>query len=166
MGSFLFPFSSCRNYRDIWARTTSPNKNIKVYVGAPASSTAAGQGYVDAATLSRIATTMRKNFPSFGGVMLWDASQAYGMSAAIAGSRDNLTGFPTNSKQSFRQNYQECTGCSRGNRFYFPSLHSAGVCTWYKLRRRFNSLLQRVRSNFCLADIVILICVRLATFGR
>ena len=45
---------------------------------APADSTAAGQGYVDASTLGSIATQMRKSFPSFGGVMLWDASQAYG----------------------------------------------------------------------------------------
>jgi len=48
-----------------------------VYIGAPASSSAAGSGYVDIATLSNIAVTMRKSFPSFGGVMLWDASQAY-----------------------------------------------------------------------------------------
>ncbi|KAJ6519485.1 class III chitinase [Mycena sanguinolenta] len=62
---------------DQWARTVSPNPNVKIYIGAPASSSAAGSGYVDIATLSNIATTMRKSFPSFGGVMLWDASQAY-----------------------------------------------------------------------------------------
>ncbi|KAL0072200.1 Chitinase 2 [Marasmius tenuissimus] len=61
---------------DQWARTTSPNKNVKIYIGAPASSTAAGSGYVDPSTIASIATTMRKSFPSFGGVMLWDASQA------------------------------------------------------------------------------------------
>lgn len=65
-------------YRDIWARTTSPNKNIKVYIGAPASSTAAGSGYVPISTLTTIAVQMRNSFPSFGGVMMWDASQAYG----------------------------------------------------------------------------------------
>ncbi|KAF5311764.1 hypothetical protein D9619_003380 [Psilocybe cf. subviscida] len=62
---------------DIWARTTSPNKNIKVYIGAPASSSAAGSGYVPISTLTSIAVQMRKSFPSFGGVMMWDASQAY-----------------------------------------------------------------------------------------
>jgi len=62
---------------DNWARTTSPNPQAKVYIGAPADSTAAGQGYVNASTLGSIATQMRKSFPSFGGVMLWDASQAY-----------------------------------------------------------------------------------------
>lgn len=66
-------------YRDIWARTTSPNPNIKVYIGAPASSSAAGSGYVPISTLSSIAVKMRQSFPSFGGVMLWDASQAYGL---------------------------------------------------------------------------------------
>jgi chitinase len=62
---------------DIWARTISPNPNVKVYIGAPASSSAAGGGYVDVNTLTNIALTTRKNFPSFGGVMFWDASQAY-----------------------------------------------------------------------------------------
>ena len=51
---------------------------MKVYIGAPASSTAAGTGYQAIGTLQNIATQMRKAFPSFGGVMLWDASQAYG----------------------------------------------------------------------------------------
>ena len=66
-------------FRDNWARTTSLNNNVKVYIGAPASSTAAGTGYVTIDTLSSIAVEMRQSFPSFGGVMLWDASQAYGL---------------------------------------------------------------------------------------
>jgi len=33
---------------------------------------------VPIATLSSIAVKMRQSYPSFGGVMLWDASQAYG----------------------------------------------------------------------------------------
>ena len=53
---------------------------MKVYIGAPASSTAAGSGYLAASDLGAIATQMRNSFPSFGGVMLWDASQAYGAS--------------------------------------------------------------------------------------
>lgn len=64
--------------RDNWARVTSPNKNVKVYIGAPASSTASGSGFVAIDTLKSISVQMRKSFPSFGGVMLWDASQAYG----------------------------------------------------------------------------------------
>lgn len=53
---------------------------VKIYIGAPASSTAAGSGYAPIGNLSSIAVKMRESFPSFGGVMLWDASQAYGMS--------------------------------------------------------------------------------------
>ena len=64
--------------RDNWAKTVAINKNVKIYIGAPASSTAAGSGYVDATTLANIAIATRGNYSSFGGVMLWDASQAYG----------------------------------------------------------------------------------------
>ncbi|KAJ1311800.1 hypothetical protein OPQ81_010265 [Rhizoctonia solani] len=62
---------------DYWARNISPNKNVKIYIGAPAAQRAAGSGYVDAGTLQKIALETRSNFPSFGGVMFWDASQAY-----------------------------------------------------------------------------------------
>ncbi|XP_006455693.1 hypothetical protein AGABI2DRAFT_227191 [Agaricus bisporus var. bisporus H97] len=64
-------------HRDNWAKTQSPNPDVKIYLGAPASSTAAGSGFVDIDTLSNIATTTRSQFDSFGGVMLWDASQAF-----------------------------------------------------------------------------------------
>ncbi|KAI0819279.1 glycoside hydrolase superfamily [Trametes gibbosa] len=63
---------------DTWAKTVSVNPNVKVYIGAPASSSAAGAGYVDASTLANIALETRSQYSSFGGVMLWDASQAYG----------------------------------------------------------------------------------------
>lgn len=59
---------------DAWARG-SLNPDVKVYIGAPAS-TSGGGGYVDLDTLSIIAKETRRAFPSFGGVMLWDASQA------------------------------------------------------------------------------------------
>ncbi|KAJ7139780.1 class III chitinase [Mycena epipterygia] len=74
-----YPTASTWNFGiwDQWARTVSPNPNVKVYIGAPASPAAAGSGYVDIGTLSTIAKAMRLSFPSFGGVMLWDASQAY-----------------------------------------------------------------------------------------
>ncbi|TFK76820.1 glycoside hydrolase [Pluteus cervinus] len=77
----IYAFGQASNWNfgiwDNWARTISPNPNVKVYIGAPASTSASGSGYVDIATLSKIATQMRNSFPSFGGVMLWDASQAY-----------------------------------------------------------------------------------------
>lgn len=69
---------TCIN-RDNWAKTTSPNKNVKVYIGAPASSTAAGSGYVDIGTFASIIQQTKATYSSFGGVMFWDASQAYGM---------------------------------------------------------------------------------------
>ncbi|KAF8632283.1 hypothetical protein AX15_002019 [Amanita polypyramis BW_CC] len=62
---------------DKWAKSQSPNPNVKVYLGAPASFSAAGFGYVDAATLGNLAVSTRSQYSSFGGVMLWDASQAY-----------------------------------------------------------------------------------------
>ncbi|KAI9277836.1 glycoside hydrolase superfamily [Sporodiniella umbellata] len=63
---------------DNWARTSSLNPNVKIYIGAPASSTAAGSGYVTAASLLEIALKTRDSFPSFGGIMFWDVSQAHG----------------------------------------------------------------------------------------
>ncbi|KAG6329348.1 hypothetical protein ID866_9742 [Astraeus odoratus] len=66
-----------KNVRDSWAKTVSPNPNVKVYIGAPASSTAAGSGYVSASTLATIIQQTQAQYSSFGGVMLWDASQAY-----------------------------------------------------------------------------------------
>ncbi|KAF5375105.1 hypothetical protein D9758_000069 [Tetrapyrgos nigripes] len=62
---------------DDWARHTSPNPNVKIYIGAPADSTSAGSGYVPPDTLASIAKSMRTSFPSFGGSMLWDSSSAF-----------------------------------------------------------------------------------------
>ncbi|KAF8320069.1 glycoside hydrolase [Clavulina sp. PMI_390] len=62
---------------DYWANRISPNPDIKVYLGVPASSSAAGSGYVAASTVNSISATLQKSFPSFGGVMFWDESQAY-----------------------------------------------------------------------------------------
>ncbi|KAJ7832605.1 glycoside hydrolase family 18 protein, partial [Mycena leptocephala] len=63
---------------DNWAKTVSPNRNVKIFIGAPASPTAANAGeYVDATTLGSIALATRAEYSSFGGIMLWDASQAY-----------------------------------------------------------------------------------------
>ncbi|KAG6897914.1 hypothetical protein C0992_009066 [Termitomyces sp. T32_za158] len=73
----LAVFNRLGKRTDNWARVTSPNKNVKVYIGAPASSSAAGSGYQGIDTMKDIAVSMRNSFPSFGGVMLWDASQAY-----------------------------------------------------------------------------------------
>ncbi|KAG6828613.1 hypothetical protein H0H92_007308 [Tricholoma furcatifolium] len=62
---------------DTWAKTQSPNSDIKVYLGAPGSPSAAGSGYVDIDTLSTIVQEAQSQYSSFGGVMLWDADSAY-----------------------------------------------------------------------------------------
>ncbi len=74
------------NQWDTWARTVSVSKNTKVYVGALASTTAGGSGYVDPATLINIALAARSQYSSFGGVMLWDASQAWSASLVFHSS--------------------------------------------------------------------------------
>ncbi len=61
---------------DDWARTRSANPHVKVFVGVPASSEAAGSGYVSASALGPVIDYC-KHFGSFGGVMMWDASQAH-----------------------------------------------------------------------------------------
>ncbi|GJJ14436.1 hypothetical protein Clacol_008700 [Clathrus columnatus] len=77
---------------DNWAKTVSINPNVKVYIGAPASSSAAGSGYVDAATLGSIVQQTQAQFSSFGGVMMWDASQAYVNNRYDAAIKGYLTG--------------------------------------------------------------------------
>ncbi|KAH8980872.1 glycoside hydrolase [Lactarius akahatsu] len=77
---------------DNWAKTVSPNRNVKIYIGAPAAPQAAGSGYVSASTLASDALQTRSQFSSFGGVMLWDASQAHAngnFAAAIKSALSN-----------------------------------------------------------------------------
>ncbi|KAF8887965.1 glycoside hydrolase superfamily [Gymnopilus junonius] len=62
---------------DNWAKTQSPNKDIKVYLGAPGSADSAGEGYVSSQTLINVALEAQKKYSSFGGIMLWDADSAY-----------------------------------------------------------------------------------------
>ncbi|KAI5924004.1 putative class III chitinase [Camillea tinctor] len=75
---------------DTWAKQTSKNPNVKILMGVPASSTAAGTGYVDAATLGPI-IQYNKQFSSFGGVMMWDMSQLYGNPGFLDGVYSSLT---------------------------------------------------------------------------
>ncbi|KAG2208845.1 hypothetical protein INT46_003626 [Mucor plumbeus] len=65
------------NIWDSWALAKSQNKDVRLFVGIPGSPTAAGRGYVPYTQLvSRIQPL--KSMNSFGGIMVWDASQAYG----------------------------------------------------------------------------------------
>lgn len=64
---------------DTWkdyATNISPNKNIKLYLGIPASSSAAGSGYSSPEQISSILQNIKSD-SSFGGIMMWDASQAF-----------------------------------------------------------------------------------------
>jgi chitinase len=56
---------------DTFAKTMSYNMNVKVYLGVPASLSAAGTGYIDMATLGSAAQYLQKKYSSFGGIMIW-----------------------------------------------------------------------------------------------
>ncbi|KAF9787429.1 glycoside hydrolase [Thelephora terrestris] len=78
---------------DNWAKTQSPNPNVKVYIGAPGGPMAANQGsYVDVNTLGNIAIQTRQNYSSFGGIMLWDVSQAYANNRYDLAIKNLITG--------------------------------------------------------------------------
>ena len=65
---------------DTWvnyAEKVSPNSNIKLYLGLPGSATAAGSGYISDLTVLKSTIEKISSFANFGGVSLWDASQAF-----------------------------------------------------------------------------------------
>lgn len=74
-----------------WALTTSKNPNVKVMIGVPAAPGAAGSGYQPVSSLEPI-IDYAAGFPSFGGIMMWDASQAYSNSGFISGIASALGG--------------------------------------------------------------------------
>ncbi|KAB8072338.1 glycoside hydrolase superfamily [Aspergillus leporis] len=74
---------------DTWAKQTSLNKNAKVYLGIPGNTGAAGTGYQPLAVVTQIIQYV-KRFSSFGGVMIWDASQSYANSGFIPGIKAAL----------------------------------------------------------------------------
>lgn len=61
---------------DTWAKTVSANPDVKVLMGIPANTGAAGSGYTTGSTLEA-AIQYSETFSSFGGVMMWDMSQLY-----------------------------------------------------------------------------------------
>lgn len=65
---------------DTWltyAQTVSPNKNIKLFLGLPGSASAAGSGYISDTSLLESTIADIASSSSFGGIALWDASQAF-----------------------------------------------------------------------------------------
>ncbi|KAJ2802638.1 Chitinase 2 [Coemansia guatemalensis] len=76
---------------DNWAKKNSINKDVKVYIGAPGSPSAASSGYVDGSTLTSIYNNVRSKYSSLGGIMTWDVSQARtsGIANSIRSALDN-----------------------------------------------------------------------------
>jgi chitinase len=60
---------------DTWAKS-SPNPNVKVFIGVPAAPAAAGSGYITPAALSTLVASVKSKYSSLGGVMMWDASES------------------------------------------------------------------------------------------
>ncbi|KAK6197844.1 glycoside hydrolase superfamily [Scheffersomyces amazonensis] len=58
-----------------YANTVSPNKNIKLFVGLPGSSSSAGSGYVDVNTIQSTISSIISS-SQFGGISIWDVSTA------------------------------------------------------------------------------------------
>lgn len=73
LGSSSFNWDTWLNY----AETDSLNKNIKLFVGVPASSRAAGSGYNDPSAVSQYLTSDILNSKYFGGISMWDVSAGW-----------------------------------------------------------------------------------------
>ncbi|ERT00577.1 hypothetical protein HMPREF1624_03951 [Sporothrix schenckii ATCC 58251] len=78
--SFVYAASKQNSFNfdtwDRWAKTSSKNPNVRVLLGIPGSSTAAGTGYTAGSSLTSIISYC-KQFASFGGIMMWDMSQVH-----------------------------------------------------------------------------------------
>ena len=62
---------------DLSGNSTVAGKGPKLYIGAPACELCAGKGYLDPANMtSVIKSAMTAGISNFGGVMLWDGSEA------------------------------------------------------------------------------------------
>ncbi|KAJ5223741.1 Class III chitinase [Penicillium chermesinum] len=88
---------------DNWAKTVSQNPNVKVLMGVPADTTAASTGYVPASKLADVIAYSKK-FESFGGVMMWDMTQAYANQGFLEDVRQALSGPDSGSSSSSSSN--------------------------------------------------------------
>ncbi|KAF1957932.1 endochitinase [Byssothecium circinans] len=73
---------------DEWARA-SKNAAVKILLGVPANARAAGSGYLPASALANV-IRYSAQFSSFGGVMMWDASQAWQNPGFLSSVKDTL----------------------------------------------------------------------------
>lgn len=74
-----------------WAKKTSANKDVKIIVGVPANTGGASTGYLPADQLKPVIDYC-KDFDSFGGIMMWDATQAYANGDFIGTVKKSLQG--------------------------------------------------------------------------
>lgn len=59
-----------------WAQDTSPNKDIKMFLGLPGSLDLAASGYIGDSKVLKNKIELASSNATFGGIMLWDASTA------------------------------------------------------------------------------------------
>jgi chitinase len=76
------------NQWDTWATSASKNPNVKVLLGVP-TNTGAGRGYLSPSALQPVISFSSK-YKSFGGVMMWDASQAWTNSGFVSSVKSYL----------------------------------------------------------------------------
>lgn len=77
------------NTWDDWAKNKSKNKGVRLFVGVPAGPTAASIGYTPVDGLAKVIEYC-KGFDTFGGVMMWDAAQAYANQGFLPGVKNAL----------------------------------------------------------------------------
>lgn len=73
------------NFRSSWAQWASSVKGAQLYLGLPASTSAAGSGFVPTQMLMSQVLPFVKKSPQYGGVMLWNrrADKQTGYSSII-----------------------------------------------------------------------------------
>lgn len=81
-----------------WAKTISANP-VQILSGVPANTGAAGTGYLPVSSLGQIIAYC-KQFSSFVGIMMWDASQAYANIGFVMGVKKALLSTTSNPTSS------------------------------------------------------------------
>ncbi|KAF5101386.1 hypothetical protein D0Z00_000865 [Geotrichum galactomycetum] len=69
-----FNWATWEKYATEYAASTNPN--VKLYLGLAGSTTAASSGYVSISSIQSVLATIQSS-KYFGGIMVWDASQAF-----------------------------------------------------------------------------------------
>lgn len=73
------------NVWDNWAKTISLNPNVRVFIGVPGN-TGAGSGYEPPSFIGEVINFVTSSgWTSFGGIMIWDASQVWANSGFLSG---------------------------------------------------------------------------------